>query len=386
MERYSNMLAVHFGAGNIGRGFVGEVLNNNGYKICFVDVQQSLIDEINKKNSYQIELAQEKEESIEINDVYALNSQENKAEVVDTIARADLVTVSVGVSILPFIAPVLAAGLEQRVKAEGGPLHVIACENAVGASTTLKQAVKEELSESSWARISEMTGFPDAAVDRIVPNQRTDGSLDVKVEPFFEWIVEQQGMVKEENLTGIKYVKNLTPYIERKLFTVNTGHACIAYLGFINGQASVAEALADESIRAQVEGALNETGRLLEEKYQFSNEEMELYHNKIIERFENTHLSDPVERVGRNPLRKLKSTDRLISPLSQLHQRGIEAPHLITVAAAAFLFDVQEDEESVKLQEMVDELGIEKTIQQVTDLPDELVSKIEKEYMTLKSR
>ena len=48
------MKVVHFGAGNIGRGFIGKVLHDSGFQITFVDTNQSLIKQINQTNSYKI--------------------------------------------------------------------------------------------------------------------------------------------------------------------------------------------------------------------------------------------------------------------------------------------------------------------------------------------
>ena len=48
------MNAVHFGAGNIGRGFIGNLLNESGYEVCFVDVNSDMIDRINSDKSYLV--------------------------------------------------------------------------------------------------------------------------------------------------------------------------------------------------------------------------------------------------------------------------------------------------------------------------------------------
>ena len=51
------MRAVHFGAGNIGRGFIGEVLAANGFEITFVDVNHTIIDALNERKEYEIDLS-----------------------------------------------------------------------------------------------------------------------------------------------------------------------------------------------------------------------------------------------------------------------------------------------------------------------------------------
>jgi mannitol-1-phosphate/altronate dehydrogenase len=47
-------VAVHFGAGNIGRGFVGLILHRAGYRVVFVDVVDALIDALNGTPSYLV--------------------------------------------------------------------------------------------------------------------------------------------------------------------------------------------------------------------------------------------------------------------------------------------------------------------------------------------
>jgi len=39
--------AIQFGAGNIGRGFIGALLSRSGYHVVFADVDNQMVDTIN---------------------------------------------------------------------------------------------------------------------------------------------------------------------------------------------------------------------------------------------------------------------------------------------------------------------------------------------------
>ncbi len=163
------MLAVHFGAGNIGRGFIGQLLHESGYDIVFVDVRDDVVEALKTEGRYDVILADESERHVPVDRVTALHSARDAEEVTQRIAEADLVTTAVGPSILPVIAPAIAEGLLERVRAGGAPVNVIACENMVGASQALRGHVMEHVPEESAGAVDEIAGFPNAAVDRIVP-------------------------------------------------------------------------------------------------------------------------------------------------------------------------------------------------------------------------
>ncbi len=315
------MLAVHFGAGNIGRGFIGLLLNQSGYHTTFVDVNGEIVDLINATQEYRVVLADQTKEEVTVTNVAAINSMNDPDKVIDAIVQADIVTTAVGPNILPIIAKSIVAGLRKRVTENKKDLSIIACENLIGGSTLLKNSVYEALSEEEKVEFDKYFSFPDAAVDRIVPNQTNDDKLMVTVEPYYEWVVDQS-MIKDEvpPVKGITFVDDLTPFIERKLFTVNTGHAIAAYLGYHAGMKTIDEALADNEIKANLEHTLNETGQLLVKKYGFEMDDHKAYINKIINRFLNPYISDEVTRVGRAPLRKLGANDRLVSPAKQFSE------------------------------------------------------------------
>ncbi|MEW5323568.1 mannitol-1-phosphate 5-dehydrogenase [Geobacillus thermoleovorans] len=378
------MRAVHFGAGNIGRGFIGSLLAASGYKVVFVDVNERIVRLLQERGEYQVIVADERQEEQWVRGVSALNSQTEREEVIVAIAAADLVTTAVGPHILPAIAPVIAAGLKQRFAARQKPLHVIACENMIGGTETLKQHVFAHLSEAEQQLAGESVGFLNCAVDRIVPNQTNDNPLAVTVEPFFEWAIETRNVIGAvPPIQGAQFVADLGPYIERKLFTVNTGHALAAYLGYQKQYSTVQEAMKDAGIRADVEQALSESGAVLVKKHGWEADEHRAYIETTIGRFMNPALSDDIIRVARSPIRKLGPNDRLVAPAVQYCTLFSSVPAGLAKGIAALLrFDHPEDSEAVALQQTIEQHGIEGALRQYAGLERDhpLVAVVREEY------
>ena len=186
--------AIQFGAGNIGRGFIGAVLAGAGYEVVFADVVEDLLTNINSRKEYTVHVTDSESYDIDIKGIRAVNS--NSAEAVQEVVDAEVITTAVGLRILKFVAPAIAKGLVAR-KAAGNeaPLNVIACENGLRATSQLKELVFAQLDAETAAWAESHVGFPDAAVDRIVPPVRCEIPLDVAVEEYFEWDVERASFV-----------------------------------------------------------------------------------------------------------------------------------------------------------------------------------------------
>lgn len=347
------MQSVHFGAGNIGRGFIGQLLHEAGYDITFLDVQKDVVEVLKEQGRYEVILADEEQTRIPVDRVTALHSVDDAEEVTERLAEADLITTAVGASVLPIVAPAIAAGLVERVRRGGGPVNVVACENMIGGSQSLRDSVMESVPAEKVEEVEEVAGFPNAAVDRIVPEQTTEG-VDVLVEPFYEWIVDSSQIKGERpDVSGITYVEDLGPYIERKLLTVNTGHSATAYLGYASGKRTIHEALEDDVVHEAASDALKETGLLLIKEHGFDPDKHREYRHKVISRFLNPRISDDVTRVARAPIRKLGPNERFVSPALRLLDMGHMPVHLATVIAAVLQYDHPEDEEARELQEAV---------------------------------
>ena len=342
------MKAVHFGAGNIGRGFVGLLLHDAGYEVVFADVAEDLIARLAAADSYAVHEVGENPAVRTVNNFRALNSTTQEAELIAEIATADIVTTAVGPHILKFVAPAIAKGVAAR-DTSLAPLQVMACENAINATDILAK----EVASQPGAAASALDGkavFANTAVDRIVPNQEPGQGLDVTVETFYEWVIDRTAFAgAEPAIPGATFVDDLSPYIERKLFTVNTGHASAAYFGFEAGVEKISEAMADQDVAEDVRAVLEETKQLLVTKHGFSNDEQEAYVQKILVRFSNPYLPDTVNRVGRAPLRKLGRHERFIGPAAELAERGIVPEALLGAIAAALRFTDPADAEATEL-------------------------------------
>ena len=359
------MKAVHFGAGNIGRGFVGLILHNAGYEVVFADVNAELIDALAETPSYVVTEVGDGASVWTVDNYRAINSATHEADVVAEIATADIVTTAVGPNVLRFVAPVIARAIAQR-SADLAPLAVMACENAINATDLLKAEVVKALPD---AAVADGAIFANTAVDRIVPGQDPNAGLDVTVESFFEWAIESGPFGDSvPTIPDAHFVDDLAPYIERKLFTVNTGHATAAYHGFAAGVASMSEAFSTPAIAAEVRAVLDETKQLLVAKHGFDPEVQQAYIDKNMVRFANPQLSDTVDRVGRQPLRKLGRDERFVGPAAQLAERGLSSDALVRTIGVALTFDVPEDPQSVELQQLLSSVTAEEFVAQVTGL------------------
>jgi mannitol-1-phosphate 5-dehydrogenase len=349
--------AVHIGAGKIGRGFVGQFLAASGYDLTFVDVDERVVSALNEAGRFVVHEVGDVPVEHVVEGFHALNSKTDRDAVIRAIADADVVTTAVGARTLPLVAPIVADGLAAR-PLEAGEVTVIACENAFNATDSLHASVRRApvLENRDIAAV-----FANCAIDRIVPDQSgvlgEHGGLDVVLEPFYEWVIERTPFAGTATsppvIDGVTWVDDLQPFVERKLYTVNTAHATAAYHGFVRGIRLIREALEDPVVRPEVDGVLAETTALLIAKHGFDPEEHRRYVEANLSRIANPLLPDTTARVGRNPLRKLGRKERFIGPAAQLAERGLPVDHLLGAIRAALAFDDPDDPESYELHALL---------------------------------
>ena len=363
--------AVMFGAGNIGRGFIGALLERSGWHVTFADVVEPLLNAINTDKHYTVHILDQVCDNWEIENISAVSSI--GPDIVPAIASCDLVTTAVGPVVIPRIAKPIAEGIKARMAAGNKSImNIVCCENGIRVTSKLKADVMALLNEAETAFADECIGFADCAVDRICPKPSYDNPLDAAVEQYMEWDVERSAWKGEPlEIMGMTYVDNLMACLERKLFTLNSGHAICAYLGALKGYRTIVESIADPAIGDVVYKAMCESGEGLIKKFGFDPAAHHAYIDRIFARFQNPFLEDETQRVAREPIRKLAPTDRLMKPLMTAYSYGLPVDHLIFGAAAALRFDLPEDEQSAEMMKKIETEGAEKALANYTGLtPD----------------
>lgn len=344
--------AVMYGAGNIGRGFLGKTFYESNYEVCFIDINEEVISEINSKMEYPVKIVSN-DSSFEdiVKNVSAVNGN-NLKEVAKEIANCDIMAMAVGVNVIKYIIKPLCEGIKLRKKTNNMPLNIIICENLIGADKYIKKLLIEELGSEYIEYIESSIGLVKASIGRMVPimsEEMKEGNiLKVWVEPYSELPVDSLAFKGE--IPKLKGLLPYTPfdfYIKRKLFIHNMGHAMSAYLGAQKGYEYIYECMEDEKIKETVTKAMCEVSVALNKEFSIAISEINENVFDLISRFQNRRLQDTVLRVGRDPKRKLKRTDRLTGAALYCIKMNVGCENIKKGIVAAIKFSEVDIEEGL---------------------------------------
>ncbi len=356
--------ALMYGAGNIGRGFIGQLFHMSGYEISFIDVNMAVVDKLNTDGQYPVYITEGDDyREYLVTGVHGVNGRDNEA-IAEAMAAADIMATAVGVNILKFIAAPFAGGVRRRMeKGIEAPLNVIICENMIEADKYFAALVKQNLSEAEAEYFDTHVALVEPSIGRMVPATPKEiaekNPLAVCVEPYCELPVDKNAFKGE-----IPSICNMVPFapfdffIRRKLFMHNMSHALTAYFGALRGYTYIWEAVADADIRELAKQALSESSQALHLAYGVPMEELKAFSDNLLERFENKLLGDTIERVGRDTKRKLSENDRFVGAARLCEELGIPCTHILAGLAAGLHFAPAGDEASIEVAGAARENGV----------------------------
>ena len=356
--------ALMYGAGNIGRGFIGQLFHMSGYEISFIDVNMDVINKLNTDGQYPIYITEgEGYSEYTVTGVHGVNGRDNEA-IAEAMANADIMATAVGVNILKFIAAPFAGGVRRRMeKGIEAPLNVIICENMIEADKYFAGLVKENLNEAECRYFDSHIALVEPSIGRMVPATPKEiaekNPLAVCVEPYCELPVDKNAFKGE-----IPAIKNMVPFapfdffIRRKLFMHNMSHAITAYFGNLCGYTYIWEAASDPKVRALAMQALADASAALHLEYGVPVTELASFSENLLERFENKLLGDTVDRVGKDTKRKLSENDRLVGTALLCEKHGINATYILAGIAAGLHFAPAGDDSSIEVSEDAKNNGV----------------------------
>jgi mannitol-1-phosphate 5-dehydrogenase len=338
---------VQFGAGNIGRSFIGQLFSRSGYEVVFVDIDDTLVRELNTLHRYRVIIKrnQEPDQTLWIENVRAVHGSDTD-KVAEEIKQADIVATSVGKGAIPHIIPVMAAGIKRRFEeTPSRPIDVIIAENIREGSSYYREQLKQHLPEDF--PLQEQVGLVETSIGKMVPIMRHEDieqdPLWVFAEAYNTLIVDRHGFINPlPQLEGLHPVDNITAYVDRKLFIHNMGHAATAYFGFEhdNSYEYIWEPLEVSEINAKVHTCMHQAAVALNRHYpnDLPMEELNEHIEDLIERFRNRALGDTIYRVGRDLYRKLHKNDRLVGAMLLAQGHGLPFDSIADAVVAALHF------------------------------------------------
>jgi mannitol-1-phosphate 5-dehydrogenase len=319
--------AVIIGAGNVGCGVMAEQLRAAGRSVVMVTRTSRDADRI-VGGGVRLRRTGDPDVPDEVLRGLRAVAVTDTAKVTRYLRKASLVVVAVGSSHTVEIAPVLAEALMTRKS----PVIVLVCDNRGGAATDLRAMVAEHGDDRVLRH-----GYVGALVDRIVTrHDEPDGSRVLLTEGTGTVYLDAQSVRAPLEAVGqLCLVENFQAYVMRKLFVFSAGHAASAYLGGVRGHRRISDALADPDVAAVVGAAMREgqsgLSALFGERFTGGAAAVD----ESLARYAAPQLDDTVDRVGRDPLRKLGAADRISGAARLAMAAGEPTPALALVAAAA---------------------------------------------------
>ncbi|MCD6577423.1 MAG: C-GCAxxG-C-C family protein [Anaerolineaceae bacterium] len=385
---------VIWGAGRIGRGFIGDLFNAAGYQLTFIDEAQALVDGLRKERTYRVVRAAgaDQIETVDITGFSIFHTSENRA-IQEEINKTDLIALAVYPENFQSVAEKLQDHILTRRKNRGdeASLDILLCTNLIHAGPKFEVFLLGGLSVSDKKYFKEKVGIVETLVIRICPNPPEDVASEY---PFIVWTNGYLELPVDKNgfkgtippVPALHIVEDMRAEEIRKIYTYNMCHAVLAYHGHMAGHTLLVECLADPLIRFEAEGALDEVSAALQKEYSFTKEEMGIWVHGVLAHTNNPTIGDTVIRSAAGPLRKLKRDDRLIGPIQLCLRNGIDPKHLIKAVGAVLHYSEEKDVASLKLSKLIKEKGVRNTVVEVCGLTQEdalLINRIEDAYKYL---
>ncbi|HEY0210634.1 hypothetical protein [Acerihabitans sp.] len=380
------MKAIIYGAGKISRGFLSQLLYLADYEIVYVDINAALLEQLNTRKQFTVHVMGAEEKNTIITG-FRCFSLSDTAAVARELKEADIAFTSVGGKNLQSLGATIAASLTEVFKTGGlkGNLNIITCENWKDPASVLAESIRSHLSDGDADLFENTIGVAQAVVMRSAVDPTAEmlerDPLIVPVQDFWQLPVNIDSIKGEPPvIKGIIYQENFAGFLERKIYTYNTGNATIAYLGYLKKCYALADAANDKFIVSVLDQVYHETNKALSLKHKCSLDEQTKFSEQAKRKYQDYAIIDDVRRHANDPIRKLGPDDRLIGAAKLMQQYDLPVDGISISIAAALYYDNPTDALAVSLKSMREQHGVDYVLETVCKIsPDGTLAKTIKE-------
>jgi mannitol-1-phosphate 5-dehydrogenase len=376
-----------FGAGKVGRGFLGRLLASSGYQLWFVERDPAVVARLEAVRRYPVQLMKAAPEVLLVEGVRALHAGQTEA-VAELFTQASVVLTAVGGAHLPDVARQIARGIERRWGAAvETPLNLLIGENYYRPAELLRQQIRQQLAMPVHPYFDQWIGLVELQILCSCIEPTAEMAAE---DPLWLRVQDERRLPADADafkgsrppIEGLQPVGNFQGGLERKLYTYNAANAAIAYAGFLKGYALLADAANDPQILALARGVCAESGAALVRRHGFDPDEQRAFAEGCLAKYQDRAIVDPIERNARDPLRKLGRYDRLVGPACLCLECGIAPEHLATAIAAALHYNPAADPAAQRLQQRLQCEGVSEVLHDVCgiDPAGDLAGKVDARY------
>ena len=368
------MKAIVFGAGKIARGFIGQLLYLSKTDITFVDIDQQLVDRLNKDQKYHVYILGDSSLDSDVTGFQAVQLEDEK-RIGAALVEADIAFVSVGGANLKSLGEKIG-----RIYKENGipkkPFNFVTCENWRHAGAFLYEGITAEMEEQEKTMFDQFVGVNEAVIMRSATQPSDELAMQdatgVWVQNYWYLPISAEHFKGElPPIQDAELMQNFGDFLTQKMYTNNTSNAVIAYHGYLAGYELLAEAANSPEVSALLDEVYEEINQTLVAELHVDPQQQKAFAEKARAKYTDWTIVDRVIRHGKDPLRKLGAQDRLSAPARMALNHGVYPRVIIETIAKALFFDEESDASARKLKAMRREHGIPYVLQTVCELNEQ---------------
>lgn len=360
-----------FGAGKIGRGFLGQLFSRSGYQLWFVDAFPELVMRLNAEKKYRVDLAgrdKDLTEYIRIEGAFTIDDANGLAELFD---KADIIVSSVGAANIENTARLVKKLLANTSR--NRPLNWLICENASHPAASIRSVLLEDADEHFAKFVREQVGLIETQILRTGmdagPAIIGQEPLALRMQDWWTLPCDKDAFVGPiPDVKGLVPKSNFSNELTRKLYTFNGTNGPISYIGWANGFKILHQAaMAFQDFFSEIQ---EESAHGLIHEFGLDHNEQKAFMELAMKKYTDPALVDQTERNARDPKRKLAKDERLIGPALLCLKHGKRPEAYAKAIAAAYAYEGANDKEAQEIQTFIDLHGIGEAIKKYSSIDE----------------